>query len=176
MFLRYYCELGQPFEQTSARLLESPGTWLPGLAARANRRGELLAQVGPEFGRYRLVKRVDVQIAPPLCLPGRVVLPLSWRATGPSALFPAFQGELELGPLGPECTQLVINVNYRPPLGMVGLTVDRLVLHRLAEATIKDFLDRVRDALRMPTGKGRRSPSDRTAAVLAATETPAAGS
>lgn len=152
MFLRYYCELGQPFAETSRRLLEAPQTWLPRLAANANHRGELLARVGPDFGRYQLVKRVDVQIGSPICLPDRVVLPLSWRATGPSALFPAFEGELELGALGPECTQLVINVNYRPPLGMVGLTVDRLVLHRLAEATIKDFLDRVSDSLRSVAG------------------------
>ncbi|HZD75078.1 MAG TPA: hypothetical protein VE776_14525, partial [Actinomycetota bacterium] len=40
-------------------------------------------------------------------------------------------------------TQLAISGRYDPPLGTVGRTIDRIALHRIAEATIKDFLDRV---------------------------------
>jgi hypothetical protein len=38
-------------------------------------------------------------------------------------------------------------VRYRPPLGVVGQTVDRVLLHRVTEATVKDFLDRVGEAI-----------------------------
>ena len=48
-----------------------------------------------------------------------------------------------LGSLGEDRTQLAISARYRPPLGVVGRTVDRVLLHRVAEATVKDFLDRV---------------------------------
>ncbi|MHB8394245.1 MAG: hypothetical protein ACYDC5_07030 [Candidatus Dormibacteria bacterium] len=131
------------------RLIDHPEAWLPGLATRANRRGELLlAEVGFDLGHYRVGKQVEMCFRAPLRTPGRTVLPLSWVATGPQALFPAFDGELELGALGRRCTQLVISVNYRPPLGAVGRTVDRMALHRFAEATIKDFLDRTGEALR----------------------------
>ncbi len=149
MFLRYYCELAEPFERIEPRLLEAPERWLPGLATSANRRGELLlAAVGFELGRYRVGKQVAISFGAPLRTPGRTALPLTWRVTGPQALFPRFEGELEVAALGAECTQLVINLTYRPPLGPVGLTVDRFLLHRVAEATIKDFLDRTGEALR----------------------------
>jgi hypothetical protein len=35
----------------------------------------------------------------------------------------------------------------RPPLGAVGQAVDRVLLHRVAEATVKDFLDRLGQAI-----------------------------
>ncbi|MHB1526380.1 MAG: hypothetical protein ACYCZN_08890 [Candidatus Dormibacteria bacterium] len=150
MFLRYYCELPEAYEMIEPWLLDAPETWLPGLATSANRRGELLlTEVGFELGRYRVGKRVEMRFRPPLRTPGRTVLPMTWLATGPQALFPIFEGELELGALGSRCTQLVISVNYRPPLGSIGHTVDRFALHRFAEATIKDFLDRTGEALRL---------------------------
>jgi hypothetical protein len=36
-----------------------------------------------------------------------------------------------------------MSARYRPPLGAFGQALDRAMLHRVAEATIKDFLDRV---------------------------------
>ncbi|MGA9775093.1 MAG: hypothetical protein WBU92_04140 [Candidatus Dormiibacterota bacterium] len=165
MFLRYYCELPQAFELTESRLLEAPEVWLPGLAATANRRGELLlAQVGFDLGRHRFGKRVKLRLGPALRTPGRAVLPVTWVATGAQSLFPAFEGELELGALGRQWTQLVISVNYRPPLGPLGQTIDRLALHRLAEATIKDFLDRTGEAL---TGEQARGGAEQSADQLA---------
>ena len=40
-------------------------------------------------------------------------------------------------------TQLAINVRYEPPLGIIGAVADRALMHRVAEATIKDFTDQV---------------------------------
>jgi hypothetical protein len=149
VFLRYYCELPEAYERLEPPLLEAPETWLPGLAADANHRGEqLLADVGFDLRGHRVGKRVRLRLGAALRGPGRTVLPLTWSATGPQALFPVFDGELELVALGHRCTQLVISVNYRPPLGAVGLTADRFGFHRFAEATIKDFVDRAGEALR----------------------------
>ena len=143
MFLRYYCELAQGFEATADRLLEAPETWLPVLASSASARAELLlAEVGFDLVGRRVGKQVRIRLGAAMRSPGRLVLPLTWLATGASSLFPAFEGELEVGALGSGWSQLVISVNYRPPLGAVGKTFDPLALHRVAEATIKDFLDR----------------------------------
>ena len=49
--------------------------------------------------------------------------------------------------MGEDRTQLAISARYRPPLGVLGRTVDRVLLHRVAEATVKDFLDRVGEAI-----------------------------
>jgi hypothetical protein len=40
-----------------------------------------------------------------------------------------------------------MRVRYVLPLGAVGRTIDRALLSRVAEATLKDFLDRVADAI-----------------------------
>ena len=49
--------------------------------------------------------------------------------------------------LTPAASQLSISARYTPPLGSVGAAIDRAVLHRVAEATLKDFLDRIAEAL-----------------------------
>jgi uncharacterized membrane protein len=72
---------------------------------------------------------------------------MSWRATGPGALFPSLEADLEVAPLSRNRTQLSISARYRPPFGAVGRVIDSTMLHRVAEATIKDFLDRTREAI-----------------------------
>ena len=40
-----------------------------------------------------------------------------------------------------------MSARYVPPFGAVGRAIDRAVLSRVAEATLKDFLDRVADTI-----------------------------
>ncbi len=141
MFLRYFVELDLNAEQAETALLDSPSTWLPALADGAVERAEpLLAEVGVGWGRLRVAKRVTVRLGQPVRFPSKLVLPMSWDPGG--WLLPRLDGELELGALGTNRTQLALSVSYEPPLSTVGRTVDRLTLHRIAEATVKDFLDR----------------------------------
>jgi hypothetical protein len=85
---------------------------------------------------------------------------MRWEPSG--WLLPTLDGELEVGALGRHRTQLALSGSYEPPLGTVGRTVDRLALHRIAEATIKDFLDRVGTAVSTapagPEGRDHRPP------------------
>ena len=74
-------------------------------------------------------------------------LPLTWDPIGLEGLLPRLDANLELGSLGVDRTQLAISARYRPPLGVVGRAVDRVLLHRVAEATLKDFLDRLGQAI-----------------------------
>ena len=57
------------------------------------------------------------------------------------------EAELEFASLGTELTQLSLSGRYQPPLGLIGRTIDRALLSRVAEATIKDFLDRLARAI-----------------------------
>jgi hypothetical protein len=43
-----------------------------------------------------------------------------------------------------------MSARYVPPFGAVGRVMDRAALSRVAEATLKDFLDRVADAIMGP--------------------------
>jgi hypothetical protein len=145
MFVRYYADLATPFAEVEARLLDAPERWLPGILEDAEDRGSrLLADVGFAFGEERRVdKQVQVQIGAPYRIPRKTLVPITWSATGSERLFPSLEGDLELAALGERRTQLSISASYSPPLGAVGRALDRALLHRVAEATVKDFLDRV---------------------------------
>jgi hypothetical protein len=149
MFIRYYLDLPIRFEDVEAALLAQPEAWVPGLARDAEDRGErLLAEVGFAYDReHRLDKRVEIDFGEPYRIPSKTLLPMSWRPAGAEHLFPALEADLEVAPLGPSRTQLSISARYRPPMGAVGRALDRALLHRVAEATMKDFLDRVGEAL-----------------------------
>jgi hypothetical protein len=75
-------------------------------------------------------------------------LPLTWEPVGLEGVLPRLEANIELGSLGEDRTQLAISARYRPPLGVLGRTVDQVLLHRVAEATVKDFLDRVGRAIK----------------------------
>lgn len=147
MFVRYYVELALPYPRAEAALLDGPERWVPGLAREADDRGErLLGEVG--IGDERRIDRtVEIEVGDAVHVAAGVVLPLSWQAATGSRLFPAFEADLELAGLGVDRTQLSINARYTPPMGIIGRAIDRALLHRVAEATVKDFLDHVGEAL-----------------------------
>jgi len=148
MFIRYYVELSHPLLEVERGLLQAPSSWLPDLAESADERGQrLLVDVGFPMDGHRILKRVSIVMAEPVRSPARTWMPISWRATGPSGLFPILDGDLEIASLGPTCTQLAFSARYSPPLGFIGRTVDRALLSRVAEATVKDFVDRIAERL-----------------------------
>lgn len=149
MFIRYFLEIALPFAEVEAALLEAPQDWVPGLARDAGDRGEhLLAEVGFGSKDLRVEKKVQIGLGPPLRIPSKTLLPMTWEATGAQRLFPSLDADIEVAPLGPNRTQLSLSARYKPPLGALGRAIDRALLHRVAEATLKDFLDRVGEALR----------------------------
>jgi hypothetical protein len=147
MFARYFVELPIDAGEAEDVLTRSPEAWLPGIAGTANERGEqLLAEVG--FGDERRVqKEVEIGFGAPIRMRTRTILPMRWAAAGSRGLFPALDADLEIASLGAHQTQLSMSARYVPPLGKVGRMIDRAVLHRVAEATLKDFLDRVGQAM-----------------------------
>lgn len=148
MFVRYFLELTRPFEDVERALLSRPEDWVPGLARAAEARGQhLLAEVGFGPDGRRVTKEVEIELGQWIRFPTKTVLPMTWRATTAEALFPLFESDIEVGPLGPGWTQLSVSARYRPPLGALGRMIDRVLMHRVAEATVKDFLDRAGEAL-----------------------------
>jgi hypothetical protein len=148
MFARYFVELPIDAEEVEQLLTRSPETWLPGIAGTANERGErLLTEVG--FGaQHRLRKEVEIEFGDPIRTLTKTILPMHWAAARSRSLFPELDADLEVAPLGTHQTQLSMSARYVPPLGGLGRAIDRAVLNRVAESTLKDFLDRVAEALR----------------------------
>jgi hypothetical protein len=164
MDLQYFTELPFPARRVEGVLLRSPETLILKLARQAGRRGELmLTEVGFGPSGRGLRKSVLIEVGSPFRLASKTVLPIRWRATGPSRLFPEMEADVGVLPLGADRSQLSFNGRYQPPLGPVGRGIDRAVLHRVAEATAKDFIDRLAGAvgtlLRGQLGGGR-PPTD----------------
>lgn len=157
MFLRYFVELDLPFAAVEETLLRAPQEWLPGVVAEANGHGEqLLADLGIQAGGKEVSKRGELEIGRPRRLGSATHLPITWRATGVPGLFPTLEADIEVAPLGERRTQLSISGTYDPPLGLLGRVADRALLHRVAEAAVKSFLDRTAEVIgsRVPTGDG----------------------
>jgi hypothetical protein len=146
MFVRYFVELPLP-PDTVVNALGEGGASLGRLATSSNHRGDvLIAEVGVGDA-VRIARRVELEVGEPVRMGTVTALPLRWVASGPHGLFPSLDADLEVAPLPDGRSQLAISARYEPPLGVLGRAIDRVVLHRVAEATVKDFLDRVREAV-----------------------------
>ena len=66
---------------------------------------------------------------------------LVWRAVRSPALFPSMEADLEVYPLSADETQLDLHGVYRAPFGVLGSTVDTLIGHRVAEASVRRFVE-----------------------------------
>lgn len=155
MFARYFIELPMDASDIEAVLTRELEALLQPIARHATHRGDrLLADVG--FGdTVRVERSVAIRLRPPVRTTSKTILPFSWRATGTTGgLFPTMEADLEVASLGPAVTQLAISARYSPPLGVVGRMLDRAVLHRVAEATIKDFLDHLGGVVLSATSVG----------------------
>ncbi len=76
------------------------------------------------------------------------ILDIGWEASRAPGLFPVMHLELSAWPLSSSETQIEIAGEYRPPLGVIGNTLDAAVGHRIAEASVKNFLENVVEQMR----------------------------
>ena len=139
---RYSLTLAYPATRVASVLAAPEHPWKVGLDGDGR---ELLARVGLRVGRVRLYKHVRLVIgAVDWALRGeRLMLPVRWEAAGGPPLFPRMEGTIHVEPDQAGSSRLTLNVTYDPPLGKLGQALDKRAMHRLAEATIKDFLERV---------------------------------
>ena len=155
MFIRYYIELPLSVAVVEQALVDSSAGWLSAVAGEAQARGDgLLGEVGVGPLGARLRRQVKIRLGEPVGFPSMTSLPLTWEPVGLEGLLPRLDATIEVGALGEDRTQLAISARYRPPLGVVGQAVDRVLLHRVAEATLKDFLDRLGAAILLSQSGG----------------------
>jgi hypothetical protein len=128
--------LDGPAESCRQVLLESPVQWLPAAEAVADGRYRARVRFGGGVG---VRKEVAMTVSQPARHGDRLVIPLSWRATGPKGLFPVFQGEFRLRPLRPGVCRLSLTCTYEPPLGDLGRRLDEAGLRQMAEAIVRDL-------------------------------------
>jgi hypothetical protein len=152
MLLHDYAFVPLPSERVCARIAANHGEWLSALAVGAAREGESLRlRVGPIESLPMLGKTVTLHAEQPIERGEVTVVPLTWHATGSQGLFPVLNADLEVAALSPTFTQLTLRGHYEPTLGAVGQRLDRLLMHRVAEATIRAFMRRLAEGLTTTT-------------------------
>jgi len=160
MLVSYSMQVDASFEEVSRAILAKPERWLPSVAAAAqDKERQLLGEVGFEVAHVRLERQVEIELLNLERSPSKVVLLIRWKAHRASGLFPVLEGSLEVSPLG-HASQLAVSGEYQPPGAAVGRISDRAVLHRIAQATVKDFVQRTASVLPTLTRKETAESED----------------
>ena len=123
--------------------------WLDAAAETAYRGGvDHLLRVGPFGDKPGLSRTVRVQFLDPVDHGDSVTIGMRWAAAGvTSGLFPVLDADIRLAAEGEEDTRMTLTGVYRVPLGAVGVGLDRVLLHRVATATVGSLLTQLAQAL-----------------------------
>lgn len=129
VFVSDFLHVAAPYADLAPRLLDPRAPWLEHLASLSPAPRYLLSA-----GEPREVSQVTT-------------VPIVWTPTALDRLLPTLEADLQLSQLDGRFSRLSINGRYRPPLATLGLTIDRLALHRVAESSLRRFLLGVEEAL-----------------------------
>jgi hypothetical protein len=137
VFVEYSVHLHHPVEAAKAVLASGPDVWF----ARLDDAGE--AGIGPHVAGVWLRKKVAIEVGQPATTGDWTEVPVTWRATFIEHLFPVMVGKLELAPVDARTTRLTVCGMYDPPLGELGKQLDDALLHKVAQATVKDLAETI---------------------------------
>lgn len=153
-----YTYIQQPFDEAARILIEDPATLLQSATDRAATEArELHADLRAELGHFEIGRDVTVELGEfrPTSMQ-TVTVPITWRATESTSLFPSLAGVVELQALSLRrpLAQLTLSASYRPPLGLLGAAGDALLGRHIADAVAHRFVHDV--AHRIEAVLGRR--------------------
>jgi|MudIll2142460700_1097286.scaffolds.fasta_scaffold03446_2 hypothetical protein len=152
--LRVYDYVNQPFARVAEALSRDTKGIIQRATTIASERakdlgGKLHAHVGP----IDVTAEISIELGPMDDTPmpsGREALriPIAWHAIRSQKAFPAMQAEVTIYPLTSTETQLELAGTYEPPLGALGRAIDSALLHRIAEASVLQFVQEIARYLR----------------------------
>lgn len=153
--IRSYDYVNQPYERVRDALKQNAtAVFQAATKAAASRAQSVAAELHLDFGGIGLktdikisVKNVEEKVVDLASTP-ILRLPLEWEAATAPRLFPFMKAELSVYPLTSTETQLDFFGTYEPPFGALGKTMNAIVLHRIAEASVHRFVGEVAAHLR----------------------------
>lgn len=142
--LHAYAYVDVPFDLASRLFAENAEAVLQHATdSVAEEAGKLSRTLKVNVGGFEVAKGVEVVVGEfePAQLT-RSAVPITWRAERGRLLFPTLEASLEIVAvsLDPPLSMIELNGTYDPPMGAIGAGADRLLLHRLAEATVYRFV------------------------------------
>lgn len=147
MFVQHSVHVDRPIEECHAALIRDPRRWFPRIGEQAT------YAVGPKVAGVPIRKSVRIEAGQPVQIGDYTEVPITWRATYIKGLFPVMDGKVELAPVDPDVTRLTVRGMYEPPMGRFGKHVDDALMHKVAEATVKELAESIANRLMFaPTG------------------------
>jgi hypothetical protein len=140
MFVQHSVHIDSPIEAVTATFTGDPHKWLPHLEG-----GRTV--VGPRVAGLAIQKKVVIEVGEPLAAGSWTEVPITWSATYIKRLFPVMTGKVELAPVDARVTRLTVCGMYQPPLGRLGKQFDDALMHRVAEATVKELAESIAERL-----------------------------
>jgi hypothetical protein len=99
-----------------------------------------LAQIGPWVTELGMCPLVQVLVRDMVTHADCATWAMRWEVTGPGgSLFPALDADIKLAPAGTDAAMLAVCGAYRPPLGVLGVGLDRAIMYQAAEVMIRSF-------------------------------------
>src|ERR1700746_670690 len=153
--IRSYDYVNHPYERVREALTQNALTvFQSATKAAASRAESVAAELHVDFGGIGVktdikifVKGIEERVPDP-SPPAATRLLLEWEAATMPRLFPLMKAELSIYPLTSTETQLDFAGVYEPPFGAVGKTMNAIVGHRIAEASVHRFVSDVAGYLR----------------------------
>lgn len=151
--IRCYDYVNHPFHQVCDALRSKSNSVFHEATTSAESRAESVAAglhinvAGIEVGknvaiRIKLYEEVENKAGQ------KMTVHLEWKATEQPGFFPVMTARLEVYPITQSETQLDFHGEYEPPLGLLGKAIDAVVGHRIAEASVHQFVSEVATYLR----------------------------
>ena len=148
MFVQDFKTLAVPYDDVAQHFRDDIDPLLHAAIASTRKAGEqILIRVGPEGWPEALAKTVEIHPGPIRPHGDGLLVAFWWEATGDASLFPRLDADIEVAPFGTNQTAISLQGRYDPPAGALGRMADQVLLHRIAESTIRAFLESICAAL-----------------------------
>lgn len=153
--LRVFDYVNHPYQQVRDCLVKDAGSVFQSATnAAASRADNVAAELRINIGGVNIAKEIAIAVegiedkpSEPIT-PPTTILRVRWQAASAPRWFPVMTGELSIYPLTATETQLDFSGVYQPPLGAVGKAINAVVGHRIADASVHQFISQVAAYLR----------------------------
>jgi hypothetical protein len=134
-------QIQRPVKELSSTLVDGPSAWFPRL------KQDNSASIGLHVAGLPVRKKVIVEFGESARTSTWAVVPLTWTATFPQALFPVMTGKVSLSPVSSSKTRLRVSGMYEPPFGRLGEELNEAVMRKVAKATVKEMAEQIAELL-----------------------------
>jgi hypothetical protein len=147
--IRCYDYVNHPYAQVRDALVKDPLTvFQTATRSASSRANQVASELRVELGAIAINADIVITVHRTEETGNGLGLAIEWEAANAPRLFPVMRADLNVYPLTSTETQLDLHGVYDPPLGVLGIALDSIAGHRIAEASVHRFLTDVADYLR----------------------------